>query len=244
MTTAPLSANHNVTPNDVSQEQDVLLLAGSKISFREVYSQEIDLPLHYGKYYPANDVEHLFVMINGVLTSVSEQAYRNNKALAESREMASGLTTQLNEAQDEATQYKSLFESATQDVKQLQEQVDIMRDQLNNVAEDTSNEIIDDLAQQLSESSHAYTRLLESSSETMTEQNNRISELEADNTALRDKVAELQSQLDNQPEIVQSDTGLQSEYDMLQYKYKKLQATAERRIAELQDNNNMSKELI
>ena len=37
----PVSENHNLTPNQLSQEQDMLLLAGSKVSFRDIYNQEI-----------------------------------------------------------------------------------------------------------------------------------------------------------------------------------------------------------
>ena len=45
MITAPLSTHHNVTPDNLSREQDALLLAGSKVSMREIYKQQIELPI-------------------------------------------------------------------------------------------------------------------------------------------------------------------------------------------------------
>ena len=74
-------ANHDITPADLKPEQDLLNLAGSKVSFKDIYAREIDLPVIRNKYYSMDDVDDLFILINGMFTSISEQAYRNNQTV-------------------------------------------------------------------------------------------------------------------------------------------------------------------
>lgn len=77
---------NNVTPNELKEQQDQLLAAGSPISFRDLYNKQTDLPLHKRNYYKADDVDNLFVLINGVLSSVSENNYRSNEVIKTLRE--------------------------------------------------------------------------------------------------------------------------------------------------------------
>lgn len=96
-------SNVEITPDNLTEAQDQLLAAGSRISFRDIYNQEIDIPLHKGKFYMASDVDNLFILINGVLTDVSEHAHRSSKALAESR-------AETRKLQEELQQAAGLFE--------------------------------------------------------------------------------------------------------------------------------------
>lgn len=91
-------SNVEITPDNLTEAQDQLLAAGSRISFRDIYNQEIDIPLHKGKFYMASDVDNLFILINGVLTDVSEHAHRSGKALAESRAETQKLQEELQQA--------------------------------------------------------------------------------------------------------------------------------------------------
>lgn len=85
---------------DITAGQDQLLAAGSKISFRDIYNQEIDIPLYKGKYYRAEDVDGVFVMINGVLMDVSKHAHRSSKALTLSREETQDTKSKLAETEE------------------------------------------------------------------------------------------------------------------------------------------------
>lgn len=71
--------------SEVRGGEDQLLAAGSKISFRDIYEEEMKLPIHKGRYYKAQDVDDLFVTINGIFMDVSSQAHRNHKVLTETR---------------------------------------------------------------------------------------------------------------------------------------------------------------
>ena len=96
---------------DITAGQDQLLAAGSKISFRDIYNQEIDIPLYKGKYYRAEDVDGVFVMINGVLMDVSKHAHRSSKALTLSREETQDAKAKLAETEKELGVAKKQNES-------------------------------------------------------------------------------------------------------------------------------------
>lgn len=108
----------NITPADLTPEQDMLLLAGSKISFRDIYAKEITLRVAKGKYYSTDDVDELFVDINGILTSISEQAYRTNTQLTQQREQVRDLETQLRKLQAENNSLKDMTSNLTQQLGQ------------------------------------------------------------------------------------------------------------------------------
>ena len=63
----------NVTPTELDYTQDRLLLMGSKVSFRDLYNKQIQLPVYKGKYYNADDVANLFVTINNILSTASKE---------------------------------------------------------------------------------------------------------------------------------------------------------------------------
>lgn len=252
----PLSQNHlsnlnnNITPQDLAQEQDMLLLAGSKVSFREIYAQEIDLPVFKGKYYTAKDVDNLFVVLNGVLTSVSEQAFRNDKALSTAREALSSaekdvesIKNKLNESEVANNNMVQEISQLKQEISQLKQEIATLDDISNKQASSLNDEkLIQQLTQQLEDKSNDYTRLLESASSKMSEQATIIENLTDENENLK---LQLQSVIDELQDLSNStsDTELQSEFNILQYKYENLKTLATKRIQELTYEMNTIKEL-
>lgn len=245
--------NHpNLTPNDLKPQQDMLLLAGSKVSFTEIYHQEIDLPMYKNKYYKAEDVDNLFVLMNGIFTQVSEQAFRNDKALSEARESLSNSQAEVKKASDTIAQLKeqlTAVQAANNDMQtQLAEAVNkqVAMAQQPPSQQDMINQ---DLAKQLADKTDDYQRLLTSSSAkmneqnaTINEQNATINELQQINDNLNTQVQKLSSEVEkmkaeaaNQKDA--SETGLQSKYDMLSYKYENLKKLSAQRIQALQERN-------
>lgn len=245
--------NHpNLTPNDLKPQQDMLLLAGSKVSFTEIYHQEIDLPMYKNKYYKAEDVDNLFVLMNGIFTQVSEQAFRNDKALSEARESLSNSQAEVKKASDTIAQLKeqlAAVQAANNDMQtQLAEAVNkqVAMAQQSPPQQDMINQ---DLAKQLADKTDDYQRLLTSSSAkmneqnaTINEQNATINELQQINDNLNTQVQTLSSEVEkikaeaaNQKGA--SETGLQSKYDMLSYKYENLKKLSAQRIQALQESN-------
>ena len=85
----------HATPGTLDESQDQLLLAGSKITFTDIYNKEMDIPLVKGKFYRADDVDNTFILLNGVLTDVSQQAFRKHKQMIDLQEEVSNLRDEL-----------------------------------------------------------------------------------------------------------------------------------------------------
>lgn len=83
------------TPSTLEESQDQLLLAGSKLTFADIYNKQMDIPPVKGKYYRADDVDNTFILMNGVLTDVSQQAFRKNKQMVELQEEVSRLRSDI-----------------------------------------------------------------------------------------------------------------------------------------------------
>lgn len=219
------------------REQDMLLLAGSKMSYSEIYAQEINLPTFKNKYYSADDVDNLFVIINGVFTAVSEQAFRNDKALATARETASKAESEAKDYLAKANELESALITANQNLINLQQQVEENNSQQLSIS---TNE--QELLAQLDAKTNDYTRLLESTSDKMSEQGKRIDELANENENLKLQLQSVTEELQGTP-MPEIETGLQSEFNMLQYKYNTLKKLSTQRIQELTNEMNTIKEL-
>lgn len=221
-------SQQNITPQDLTKEQDVLLLAGSKVSFRDVYNEEIDIPIHRNKYYAMTDVDNVFVLINGILTDVAEQAFRTDKALTEARKEAS-------DANDEAAK-------SAKDAKQANELVNVLRQQLAQARNlpipeplPTSDAVAEplpaitaDVGRQLQSQQDAYSRLAKSSSEKMAAQQKTIDEL-------KQKLDDLQKDNKTLSQKLNAKDGAvsQKDYNLLQYRFEQLQKMSTKRIAML-----------
>lgn len=120
-----------VTPSTLDFSHDQLLLAGSKITFSDIYEKEMALPVVRGKYYRAEDVDNTFILLNGILTDVSQQAFRSHKQMTTLREELTHAQTQL--TQREATlkqlalQSKHKLDQQDKDLQALHQENDQLR---------------------------------------------------------------------------------------------------------------------
>lgn len=116
----------HATPSTLDESQDQLLLAGSKITFTDIYNKEMDIPLVKGKFYRADDVDNTFILLNGVLTDVSQQAFRKHKQMIDLQEEVSNLRDELARLETE----RALELDDSERVQTLWAQVDTLQNAL------------------------------------------------------------------------------------------------------------------
>lgn len=219
-----------------TEGEDFLLLAGSKLSAKEIYNQELDLPLdRSGKHYDAAEVDNLFVIINGVFTSISEQAYRTDKSLKQLRADLEVAKANLATSNAVQTQMEQQLNTVRAQRDELQRQVaNSVPTESYQQNMDLSQQRVENLSKQLEDRNRDYSEMLQSTSDEMQQQADEIEELNAQITILRDQNEKLQAEnneLQNRPSEVHGD--LQHEYDKLKYKYDSIQRMSASRIAEL-----------
>lgn len=156
----------HATPSTLEESQDQLLLAGSKITFTDIYNKEMEIPLVRGKYYRADDVDNTFILLNGVLTDVSQQAFRKNKQMVDLQEEITRLQDEL--AQEKAEQAQRADDSERvqtliAQVDQLQEALTKRENDLKTLAIASKKKIThqDQLIQQLNEEADEMGDLIE-----------------------------------------------------------------------------------
>lgn len=156
----------HATPSTLEESQDQLLLAGSKITFTDIYNKEMEIPLVKGKYYRADDVDNTFILLNGVLTDVSQQAFRKNKQMVDLQEEITRLQDEL--AQEKAEQAQRADDSERvqtliAQVDQLQEALTKRENDLRTLAIASKKKIThqDQLIQQLNEEADKMGDLIE-----------------------------------------------------------------------------------
>ena len=86
-----------VTPHTIDETQDQLLLAGSKLTFSDIYAKEMKLPIVKGRYYQADDVDDTFILLNGVFTDIGQQAFRKHKQMTLLQEETNELRNRVND---------------------------------------------------------------------------------------------------------------------------------------------------
>ena len=160
----------HATPSTLEESQDQLLLAGSKITFTDIYNKEMEIPLVRGKYYRADDVDNTFILLNGVLTDVSQQAFRKNKQMVDLQEEITRLQDEL--AQEKAEQAQRADDSERvqtliAQVDQLQEALTKRENDLRTLAIASKKKIThqDQLIQQLNQELVAKIHTLEGTNE-------------------------------------------------------------------------------
>lgn len=121
----------NITPNDLNMEQDQLLRAGSKYSLTQLYHKQIDLPTYqWEKYFKVDDVTDLFNIINGVLATVSENAYKQDKLIENLRDEIEELKSNESEVDNE-----------NENVIELQKQLENKQQELYNFVLDSNERL-------------------------------------------------------------------------------------------------------
>lgn len=123
----------HVTPNTIEESQDQLLLAGSKITFSDIYKKQMDIPLVKGKFYRADDVDNTFILLNGVLTDVSQQAFSKQKQFATLQDEITSLRQQLAE-QETASHNDDMVHALMGQVQDLQEKLEKRENDLRTLA--------------------------------------------------------------------------------------------------------------
>lgn len=156
----------HATPSTLEESQDQLLLAGSKITFTDIYNKEMEIPLVRGKYYRADDVDNTFILLNGVLTDVSQQAFRKNKQMVDLQEEITRLQDELAQEQAEQAQRaddSERVQTLIAQVDQLQEALTKRENDLKTLAVASKKKIThqDQLIQQLNQEADEMGDLIE-----------------------------------------------------------------------------------
>ena len=122
-----------VTPHTIDETRDQLLLAGSKLTFSDIYAKEMKLPIVKGRYYKADDVDDTFILLNGVLTDIGQQAFRKHKQTTLLQEEANELRGRVAdlEAQLAAASDVTIY---TDKIDELQSALDKREDDLRTLA--------------------------------------------------------------------------------------------------------------
>ena len=151
--------NH-LTPSQLTESQDQLLSAGSKLSFTDIYNKEMSIPLVKGKFYRAEDVDDTFILINGVLADIGQQTFSKSKQLVALQEEVSQLKSYEQQVEDMQSQIESLkaqLEKRENDLRQfVLATKDTVDGQASHIQElesenDAMGEMIERLVQRLEE---------------------------------------------------------------------------------------------
>lgn len=185
------------------------------------------------KYYSADDVDDLFVLMNGIFVSVADQAKRTDKALTDARAKASEVEVANQALSNELALVKQrLFE--------LQEENETLATQLAHTSTVTidDSERVHELETVLRDRDDAYSRLAQSSSDRMAEQQAVIDTLSDENSNKDVQIMSLHEELKTIASNQNADleglvTTLQNDYDVLQYKYETLKTLSAQKIQEL-----------
>ena len=177
-----------------------LLTAGSKISAMDLYRQQLDIPIVKGKYYKVDDVQNVFILMNGVLDDIAQHASRTSKQIDEFRQEVSILkedlsnVTEINTAlTNENVQLKDhinhLLSSSVdyEDVKLLQDNLRISEENYSNLLESASTKLKE--SQEIERKNERLEKKIE-------ELNFQISQLQNENENLKSNQLSSQSMLD------------------------------------------------
>lgn len=185
------------------------------------------------KYYSADDVDDLFVLMNGIFVSVADQAKRTDKALTDARAKASEVEVANQALSNELALVKQrLFE--------LQEENETLATQLAHTSTVTidDSERVHELETLLRDRDDAYSRLAQSSSDRMAEQQAVIDTSSDENSNKDVQIMSLHEELKTIASNQNADleglvTTLQNDYNVLHYKYETLKTLSAQKIQEL-----------
>jgi hypothetical protein len=107
-----IQTQSNTTPSELTFEQNQLLVAGSKISYNDIYQKQVGIPVVKGKYYKAHDVEKVFVDFNQILKGVSEHGHAQHRILTDVRQ-------ELGETQEKLVKTEADYEALKQKFDKL-----------------------------------------------------------------------------------------------------------------------------
>lgn len=157
-------------------QEDVLHLAGSKMSLKDVLDRQMGIPTYNGRrFYKTEDIAKVFVTMNGILTDVSKKAYSNKLRFEE-------LQQELALKDDEVSALQQELEARELELSTMisTSEADVLRDRIHSLESEKleyqqeTQRMANDVQLQLNE----LTRILE---ETQAE----LQTTQAENTRLR-----------------------------------------------------------
>lgn len=160
---------HVTTPEQMVQATDKLLLAGSRISSNEIYDMQMDLPMYKGKFFMVKDVANLLTILNGVLTDISEQAYRSHLTLEDARAelndlKAQGVSSEVNDAYVLLqTQFAQLQHEAQSTVDEMDGEIDVLEKTIMSLNDqlEASRQQVEFFKQQALDAQQKYVEVLQ-----------------------------------------------------------------------------------
>ena len=203
---------------ELALQEDVLHLAGSKMSLKDVLDRQMEIPTYNGRrYYKTEDIARVFVTMNGILTDVSKKAYSNKLRFEE-------LQQELALKDDELHVLKEALDAKDIELSTMisTSEADVLRDRIRSLESEKldyqqeSERIAGDITLQLAE----LTRILE---ETQTE----LHDMQVENEQLRKELkdasdmsaSEMSAIAAEKIRITQELSDAQSEHRRLQHDY-------------------------
>ena len=107
-------------------QDDVLQLAGSKMSLKDVLERQLSIPTYNGrKFYKVEDITQMNTTINGLLRDVSEKAYSNKLRFEE-------LQMEINQKDTEIAELKQVREQLELELSTMvnNSEADVLRDRI------------------------------------------------------------------------------------------------------------------
>ena len=107
-------------------QDDVLQLAGSKMSLKDVLERQLSIPTYNGrKFYKVEDITQMNTTINGLLRDVSEKAYSNKLRFEE-------LQMEINQKDTEIAELKQAREQLELELSTMvnNSEADVLRDRI------------------------------------------------------------------------------------------------------------------
>lgn len=223
---------------ELALQEDVLHLAGSKMSLKDVLDRQMEIPTYNGRrYYKTEDIARVFVTMNGILTDVSKKAYSNKLRFEE-------LQQELALKDDELHALKEALEAKDIELSTMisTSEADVLRDRIRSLESEKldyqqeSERIAGDIKLQLAE----LTRILEETQAELhdAQTENKSLKNELDN-AINKSLEETSESLTDRMQLLQQLTDVEIENGELKDDYNRLRSDYEC----LQDAHDRLKEL-
>lgn len=114
-------------------QDDVLQLAGSKMSLKDVLERQLSIPTYNGrKFYKVEDITQMNTTINGLLRDVSEKAYSNKLRFEELQMEINQKDTEINQKDTEIAELKQACEQLELELSTMvnNSEADVLRDRI------------------------------------------------------------------------------------------------------------------
>ena len=242
-------------------QEDVLHLAGSKMSLKDVLDRQMEIPTYNGRrFYKTEDIAKVFVTMNGILTDVSKKAYSNKlrfeelqQELALKGDEVSALHQELEARELELSTMISTSEADVlrdrihslesekleyqQETQRMANDVQLQLDELTRILEETQAELQTTQAQ-LQTARDENTRLCELVDKTVDEALMHVTDDLEEKVRIAGELADEQiahSKLQYEYDVLKDEYELLKEQQIIsEMKHKQMYDVAHARVVELQ----------